>query len=67
MSESIEIIGNNAFENCENLKTVTIPNPVTNIGDSCFSYCTSLKEIYMSKSIEIIGNYAFEECENLKP
>jgi hypothetical protein len=44
-------IGNYAFHNCSSLTSLSIPNTVTSIGDSVFSGCISLNEIYIN-SIE---------------
>ncbi len=43
-----------AFNRCETLVTVTIPNSVTNIGSSAFIHCTNLNEITVSTD-----NYAY--------
>jgi hypothetical protein len=49
-----------AFKNCENLKTVTISEGVTSIGDSTFSGCSAL-----AASLQSIGNAAFFDCASL--
>jgi len=43
----------------------TIPNSVTNIGDSAFRDCTSLTNITIGSSVASIGSYAFYSCTNL--
>lgn len=35
----VRSIGDFAFKNCSQLKSVTIPNSVTNIGEQAFSIC----------------------------
>ncbi|MGD1018033.1 MAG: leucine-rich repeat protein [Verrucomicrobiia bacterium] len=39
-------IGSNAFHDCTNLTSVTVPSSVTSIGDYAFSDCTSLTAVY---------------------
>lgn len=40
--------------------------PVTEIGDSCFAYNSSIVSVTLNENIEVIGHDAFEECENLQ-
>ena len=40
----------------------TIPNTVTHIGDSAFSYCEALQSIVIPNSVTHIGDWAFSEC-----
>src|ERR1035437_4978053 len=56
-------IGNNAFYNCTNLTSVTIPNSVTNIGNYAFFDCFSLLSLYFLGNAPTVaaGNDAFWE------
>lgn len=56
---SITGISANAFQNCANLKSVTIPSSVKTLGNNCFSGCTSLTTVTMSATPTSIGQYAF--------
>ena len=48
------------------MKTVTIGNSVTTIGESAFYSCTSLTEVSIPNSVTSIGSGAFEDCSGLK-
>lgn len=55
-----------AFEDCSGLKSVTIPNTVTYIGNWAFSVCSGLTSVTIPNSVTYIGNWAFKACYNLK-
>ncbi|MBR3928215.1 MAG: leucine-rich repeat domain-containing protein [Clostridia bacterium] len=57
-------IGDEAFYWCTPLKSITIPQSVTEIGNSAFSL-TSLTEINLPESITTIGGDAFSACSSL--
>jgi hypothetical protein len=46
-------------------ESYTIPNGVTNIGDSAFSYCRNLTNVIIPNSVTSIGDSAFFECFDL--
>ena len=58
-------IGESAFESCESLTSITIPNSVTEIGAWAFYDCESLTSITIPDSVTMIGSYAFCDCESL--
>ena len=47
-------------------ETFSIPNSVTNIGNSAFSLCSSLHEITIPNTVTNIGNSAFSRCSSLQ-
>ena len=58
-------IGNNAFEGCSGLTSVTIGNSVTSIGDYAFRSCSGLTSITLPNSVTYIGYEAFRYCSGL--
>ena len=62
---SVTSIGDAAFANCINLKSITIHDGVKTIGESAFSGCSKVETIYIGNSIESIKNYAFANCNNI--
>jgi len=52
-------IGENAFQFCMSLTSVTIPESVSSIGKSAFFVCTKLANICIPKSVRSIGSSAF--------
>ncbi|MDD6190035.1 MAG: leucine-rich repeat domain-containing protein, partial [Firmicutes bacterium] len=55
-----------AFSDCASLKSITIPDSVTSIGNFAFYYCASLKSITIPDSVTSIGNFAFYYCASLE-
>ena len=45
-----------AFENCYNLRSVTLQPGLTSIGWSAFNYCTSLTSITIPATVEYLGD-----------
>ena len=58
-------IDKRAFSGCYNLKSINIPEGVTEIGDSAFSYCENLTYINLPIKLKHIKDGAFYLCENL--
>ncbi|MBO5820205.1 MAG: leucine-rich repeat domain-containing protein, partial [Alistipes sp.] len=62
-------VGSNAFygyeTDCEKLTSVTIPNGVTEIGDSAFYSVNNLQTINIPNSVKTIGTFAFIGCTSL--
>ena len=45
---------------------IHIPNSITQIGDSAFSWCKVQQSIYIPNSVTQIGDYAFGDCSSLQ-
>ena len=58
-------IGNNAFEGCSGLTSVTIPSSVTSIGNNAFLGCSGLTSVIIPSSVTSIGCGAFQSCSSL--
>ena len=66
ISSSVTSVESYAFEGCNSLESVNIPEGVTSIGSQAFSGCSSLESIDIPSSVTSIGNYAFSECSSLE-
>jgi hypothetical protein len=53
------------FYDCPRLKSVTMPNSLTTIGEMAFYDCPTLSHVEMGTSVTRIGPYAFWSCTNL--
>ncbi len=56
--DNVVSIGNDAFNGCSNLGSISIPGSVTSIGDGAFADCSNLKRINIPESVTSIGQYA---------
>lgn len=62
---SINKISDNAFNGCKSLKTATISEGVTDMGNIAFAYCPSLTSVSLPDSLSIIGSNCFNGCTAL--
>ncbi len=65
--ETVTSIGNNAFQDCKNLTSVTFlgaPSTIT-VGSNAFQNCPKLKNINLPAA-KTIGNFAFDGCTSLE-
>ena len=62
LGNNIITIGNNTFNNCNNLLSITLPNSITTIGSYAFRDCYNLSSITLPNSVTTIGDYAFYCC-----
>ncbi len=65
IGNEVTSIGNFAFYDCTELRTVSVPNSVTSIGDHAFHGCTKLGTVSIPNSVKLIGGYAFRDCSGL--
>lgn len=63
---TVTAIADFAFNGCDQIKTVTIPNTVTTIGDFAFQSCFNLTSISIPASVTSIGRGVFNNCRSLQ-
>ena len=54
-----------AFIECASLKSVSMPESMTWIGDSAFAGCTGLEQVEISPNLTAIGSKSFYSCNGL--
>ena len=64
--DSVETIGTNAFQNCQDLESITLPASLETIESSAFSSCRKLSEIKLPASLKAIQSYVFDGCSSLE-
>lgn len=55
-----------SFENCTNLKSITLPYSLTRLGVNTFKGCTALESITIPANVVEISDDAFFGCKKLK-
>lgn len=65
IKSSVKSIGDKAFYDCQNLKTVNISYGVEHIGDSAYAECSSLETVILPDSVKSLGDNAFDSCDAL--
>lgn len=63
---NLEIIGANAFYDCNSINTFNIPDKVTTIGDSAFASMKGLRSIAIPNSVTSVGNTIFYNDNQLE-
>lgn len=61
----VEVIEDEAFDNCLRLSYINFGNSLKSIGYSAFNFCTDLKNFVLPDTIESIGMLAFNACRGL--
>lgn len=59
----VTAIGDNAFNICSDLKSVSLPNSITSIGEHAFYHCQKLTPFVLPENLHYIGNSAFFHCD----
>ena len=66
INDGVTSIGEGAFDSCDELINVSIPNSVRTIGKHAFASCDNLTNLKLPNSLESIGKMAFALCHNIK-
>ena len=61
---TVKVIVADAFSNCTDLTSISIPETVTDLGS--FKNCTNLTSITIPESVTTISRNAFSGCDNLE-
>lgn len=64
--ESVTVISDHAFQECEQLKSIDLHEGLVSIGAFAFYKCSLIVEIEFPTSLEAIGASAFDKCSSLK-
>lgn len=61
----ITAFGDECFDVCKDLTSITIPSSVTSLGKRCFSGCSGLTSITIPSSVTSLGESCFSGCRSL--
>lgn len=63
--DSVLVIGDKAFKECQKLTSILLPPALREIGDCSFEY-TGLRDIEIPNGVLVMGDGAFRECYRLE-
>ena len=61
----LRTIGNQAFQHCQGIEKITIPDSTLTIGDYAFLECRTTKFLSIGRNLKHIGDSAFRGCTGL--
>ena len=61
----VTAIPSNAFQGCNFMECIKLPDNIKSVGDYAFKDCTLLKELIFPNKVTTIGQCAFQNCTNL--
>lgn len=64
-NDKLEGVGQFAFHNCSNLKSILLPEGLGRIYMCAFMYCDNLREVRLPSTLTMLGDCAFHNCKNL--
>jgi hypothetical protein len=66
LPNSVVTIGQNAFYNCLNLKSINLPDNITILPNQCFFGCEALETVILPENLKTINTACFRGCTLLK-
>ena len=63
---NVRKIKEDAFDRCDALEHVVIPNSVTYIEEAAFERCIGLKDVIVGNAVDTIGKWCFQYCSALQ-
>ena len=65
LPEGLQTVEYDAFNNCTNLRSVSLPSTLQDLGSSTFYNCSALTAITLPQSLTKIGSQCFYGCSGL--
>lgn len=62
----VTAVGTSAFDGCDDIVSIKLPNTIEIIGDYAFWWCSSLVEVELPANLTYLGKGAFQQCSSLK-
>ncbi len=62
----VATIKDEAFSNCSNIMSISLPEGITSIPNKCFENCISLTQVVLPETVRTIGSNAFYGCKWLE-
>ena len=66
ISQSVSVIGKNAFSCCKKLKTIIFHDGIDFIGSAAFKECISIESLIIPNTVKSIGESTFSRCKKLR-
>lgn len=63
---NLKYVSENAFENCQSLTSISLPNTIVAFGKATFKGCTHLSSITLPINLSEIPESTFSNCTNLR-
>lgn len=65
IKDGTKCIASSAFYECDNLKSITMPESVTTMGSGVFWKCKKLENVVLSSNLTSIESWTFYQCDIL--